>query len=143
MRNPLTPKQEAFCLAYIETGNASEAYRRAYSASKMKPETVNREANTLLSNHNITTRLDVLRQPAIEKAQMTLEGHLKDLKELRDKAKEAEQFSAAIAAEIARGKAAGVHVEKSETKVTGALGFSGVNLTIGNKQPNGFKPTSP
>lgn len=25
----LTPKQEAFCLAYIETGNASEAYRRA------------------------------------------------------------------------------------------------------------------
>ncbi|SQE31532.1 Terminase small subunit [Mannheimia haemolytica] len=26
----LTPKQEAFCLAYIETGNASEAYRQAY-----------------------------------------------------------------------------------------------------------------
>ncbi|WP_311514794.1 LEM-3-like GIY-YIG domain-containing protein [Oligella urethralis] len=25
----LTPKQEAFCLAYIETGNASEAYRRS------------------------------------------------------------------------------------------------------------------
>jgi phage terminase small subunit len=26
----LTPKQEAFAQAYIETGNASEAYRRAY-----------------------------------------------------------------------------------------------------------------
>lgn len=26
----LTPKQEAFCLAYLETGNASEAYRHVY-----------------------------------------------------------------------------------------------------------------
>ena len=35
----LTPKQEAFCLAYMETGNASEAYRRAYDADNMKPAT--------------------------------------------------------------------------------------------------------
>ena len=27
---PLTQKQEAFALAYVETGNAAEAYRRAY-----------------------------------------------------------------------------------------------------------------
>lgn len=31
----LTIKQEAFCQAYIETGNASEAYRTAYAADKM------------------------------------------------------------------------------------------------------------
>ena len=37
----MTPKQEAFCLAFIETGNASDAYRRAYSAGKMKPATIN------------------------------------------------------------------------------------------------------
>lgn len=37
----LTPKQETFCLAYIETGNASEAYRQAYDAENMKPDTVN------------------------------------------------------------------------------------------------------
>lgn len=36
----LTIKQEAFCQAYIETGNASEAYRTAYAADKMKPEAV-------------------------------------------------------------------------------------------------------
>jgi len=40
----LTIKQEAFCQAYIEKGNASEAYRMAYAADKMKPETVNRNA---------------------------------------------------------------------------------------------------
>ena len=30
----LTPKQEKFCQKYIEMGNASEAYRQAYNASK-------------------------------------------------------------------------------------------------------------
>jgi hypothetical protein len=30
MKRPLTPKQEAFCLAYIETGNASESYISTY-----------------------------------------------------------------------------------------------------------------
>lgn len=30
----LTPKQEAFAQAYVETGNASGAYRRAYNAGK-------------------------------------------------------------------------------------------------------------
>ncbi len=49
---------------------------------------------------------------------MTLEGHLRALAELRDKAKAANQFGAAITAEIARGKASGVHIEKSEQTVT-------------------------
>ena len=41
MAKKLTPKQESFCLAYIETGNASEAYRQAYDVGpKTKPETV-------------------------------------------------------------------------------------------------------
>ncbi len=52
---PLTPKQEKFCLAYLETGNASEAYRRAYNAAKMKAATVNRNAKALLDNTKITT----------------------------------------------------------------------------------------
>ena len=33
--NELTQKQENFCLAYIETGNASEAYRKAYNAAEI------------------------------------------------------------------------------------------------------------
>ena len=31
--NALTPKQDAFACAYVETGNASEAYRRAYDVA--------------------------------------------------------------------------------------------------------------
>lgn len=113
----LTPKQEAFCLAYLETGNASEAYRRCYNASRMKPATVNKRANELLSKGVITGRLDELRKPAVEKAQMTLEGHLKRLADLSDAAEDAGQFGAAITAETNRGRAAGFYVEKIKADV--------------------------
>ena len=35
----LTIKKNAFAMAYIETGNASEAYRRSYDAGNMAPHT--------------------------------------------------------------------------------------------------------
>ena len=56
----LTPKQEAFAQAYIETGNASEAYRRSYNASNMKEETVWRKAKEVMDNGKVTARLHEL-----------------------------------------------------------------------------------
>lgn len=55
----LTAKQEAFCLAYVETGNASEAYRRAYDvASDSKPETVWQSSSRLLADPKVAARVD-------------------------------------------------------------------------------------
>lgn len=110
----LTPKQEAFCLAYLETGNASEAYRRSYSAENMKAPTIAVKASELLANGKVAVRIDELRKPVVAAARMTLESHLADLKMLRDRALEAEQYSAAITAETNRGKAAGLYTEKHE-----------------------------
>ena len=114
----LTIKQETFCQKYVETGNASEAYRHAYDAGGMKPASVNRKAKELLDNGKIAARLEELRAPAAQAAQITLESHLRRLEELSAAAQQAGQMAAAITAEIARGKAAGVHVEKSEALVT-------------------------
>lgn len=75
----LTQKQEAFCLAYIETGNASEAYRRAYNAANMKPETVNRKAKELLDNGKIAARLKELNEKAVSAAVMTRQEALERL----------------------------------------------------------------
>ena len=108
----LTHKQEKFCLAYIETGNASEAYRQAYSSSKMKPESVNESASRLLAAVKIAARLEQLRAPVRERAQITLESHLERLNHLSLMAEQAEQYSAAIKAEESRGKVAGLYVEK-------------------------------
>ena len=60
MEAKLTPKQEKFCHAYLEGGNASAAYRTAYSASRMKTETVNRKAKALLDNGKIRARIQQL-----------------------------------------------------------------------------------
>jgi len=64
----LTAKQETFCLEYVQTGNASEAYRRAYDADRMKPETVHRMAHALLKSHKVTARIEDLRKDIEENA---------------------------------------------------------------------------
>jgi phage terminase small subunit len=116
MGTMLTPKQENFCLAYVETGNASEAYRRVYSVENMKPESVNRKAKELIDDGKVTARIEELRASAREAAKLTLEKHLRDLMKLRDEAQAQGQLSAAINAEIARGKAAGLYVLKAEVQ---------------------------
>ncbi|MGX5660007.1 terminase small subunit [Castellaniella ginsengisoli] len=134
----LTQKQESFCLAYIETGNASEAYRRSYSAGGMKPETVNRKAKALLDDGKIAARLQDLRRPAVEAAQMTLESHLARLAFLSKKAERARQYSAAITAETNRGRAAGFYTEKVDHTTGGKpmptpAAPAVINVTIGGK----------
>jgi phage terminase small subunit len=116
----MTPKQEAFAVAYVETGNASEAYRRAYDASRTKPDVVHVKASQLLADGRVAVRVKELQAKAAEKAGITLESHLADLQRLRDIAQQRGQLAAAIGAEIARGKAAGVHIERTAVEVTHA-----------------------
>ncbi len=75
----LTPKQEAFCLAYLKTGNASEAYRQAYSAKNMKPETINNKASALLKKGEIGARLEHLNKSAVTDSVMTRQRALERL----------------------------------------------------------------
>lgn len=70
-RTKLTQKQEAFCIAYIECGNASDAYRSAYNSENMKPETVNRKAKELTDNGKIAARIKELNSKAVTDAVMT------------------------------------------------------------------------
>ena len=109
----LTQKQENFCAAYIEIGNASDAYRKAYPGTRMSDKTLNEAASRLLKNSKVVARLEELRKPVAESAQITLSQHLSKLEELRELAKEEGKYVPAIQAEIARGKAAGLYVERS------------------------------
>lgn len=80
----LTQKQENFCLAYIETGNASEAYRRAYNADCMKSETVNVKASQLLKQDKIRVRLEELQEQAEKKAIVTKEYVLQKMVDIAE-----------------------------------------------------------
>jgi phage terminase small subunit len=62
----LTIKQERFCHEYIDTGNATESYRRTYSTERMKEATVNRNAKSLLDHNKISARIQYLRDQITE-----------------------------------------------------------------------------
>jgi len=75
----LTIKQSNFCNFYVESGNASEAYRRAYSCEKMKDESVNNKAYELLKNVEITGRVNELKESLQSKSDITKERILTEL----------------------------------------------------------------
>jgi len=53
----LTPKQKKFCDYYLESGNASEAYRRAYPDCK-DSKSSNGNASRLISNDSVKRYLE-------------------------------------------------------------------------------------
>jgi phage terminase small subunit len=73
MTDNLTPKQEAFCLRYIETGNATEAYRLSYDAEDMKPASISRKAFELLENVKITAYIAELKARQIKRHDVTID----------------------------------------------------------------------
>lgn len=80
----LTPKQEAFALAYFETGNAAEAYRRAYDvAENAKDSWVYVEACQLLDHPKIAQRIQELRAQAEKLSIYTRQKALDELEEAR------------------------------------------------------------
>jgi len=78
----LTQKQEKFILKYFECGNASEAYRHAYSTKRMSEKVIINEASLLLKNRDITVRLEELRAKAEEESTYTVAKVLKTYDEV-------------------------------------------------------------
>lgn len=113
----MTPKQEAFCLAYVETGNASEAYRRSYNAEGMKPESVNRKAKEVLDNGKIRARLAELQSAHVERHNFTVDDMVRQLDEDRQFARELETPAAAISASMGKAKVLGFLTDKVEATV--------------------------
>ena len=75
----LTIKQENFCTKYVECGNASGAYRSAYSCDNMKAITVNRKSFDLLNNGKIAARIEELKNELKDKSDITKERILSEL----------------------------------------------------------------
>ena len=108
----LTIKQETFCQKYIETGNASEAYRQAYDAGGMKPETINRKACELLGDGKIAARVAELRETTIVRVHgITVASLIAELEEARQVARTREQAAPMVQATMGKAKLAGLDKE--------------------------------
>lgn len=128
----LTDKQEAFARAYIETGNASEAYRRAYNAGNMKENSIWRKAKELMDNGKVTARIEQLREQLAEKNEITIERLTKmtlDAYALAMKDSVA-QSSAAVRAVEMLGKLHGLVTDKK-------------HVTSDNRHTHSAEPLSP
>ena len=110
----LTPKQERFWIEYLATGNASEAYRRAYHTARMTERTIQKRASELLAHVAIAGRIAAAREKAEDQSVYTLQQHMDELKTLRELAKRNGQISAAVAAEVKRGELMGYYVQRRE-----------------------------
>jgi phage terminase small subunit len=137
----LTPKQLTFCRAYVETGNASEAYRRAYNASAMKTATIGRKAMELMSNGTITAYITALKAEtdgAATKAlgltrEWIIEGLMSNaragaaLVQTKDGGQAPVNLAAANQALIALGKVDTMGLFAEKLEVTGKAGAALIN----------------
>ena len=114
-KDGLTDKQEAACQAYIECGgNQSEAYRMAYDAENMKPETVWTEACLLFGDPNVSRRVLELQASHAERHNVTVDTITAELDENRELAIEEKQPAAATAATMGKAKIHGLVTDKKE-----------------------------
>ncbi|MFI4919849.1 MAG: terminase small subunit [Legionellales bacterium] len=121
----LTVKQESFCKLYIEHGNASEAYRRAYNAENMQAATINRKAFELTENGNITARLKELRKGHAARHAVTVDSLVDELEDARQVAKADNRPSAMVSATM--GKARLMGLDKGVTENVGELSIIHIN----------------
>ena len=111
----LTPKQETFAMAYVETGNASEAYRMSYDVSPDTTESsiwVN--ASKVRNNDKVSLRIEELQELAQERHSITIDTLTKELEQARKTAQEAGQSSAMVAATMGKAKLHGLLTDKKE-----------------------------
>ena len=129
----LTPQQEAFCLGLVKHGNATQAYRDAYPNQRMNPNSLAVAACKLQALPKVSLRLVGLRSEARKHAGITLAEHLDTLAAIRQEARAAMQYGAAVSAETARGKASGLYdAEDDSSDVPVAVNVT-VNVVDGRK----------
>ena len=115
MTDKLTPKQEAFAMAYVESGNASKAYKTAYNVNENTSDnTISVEASKLKIIPKITLRILELQEFAQERHSITIDSLTKELEQARKTAQEAGQASPMVAATMGKAKLHGLLTEKTE-----------------------------
>ena len=119
LKQKLTPKQILFVSNYVQqtlTGkiSAAEAARKAGYSDNRARQTAHELLNPKL-NPYIVEAINELKQDLYETSGVSMASHLTALKEMRDEARSDKHYSAAINAEVARGRVAGFYDLKNKT----------------------------
>ena len=120
LKQKLTPKQMLFVTNYVQstlTGkmSASEAARKAGYSETRARQTAHELLNPKI-NPYIVEAINEMKQDLYETSGVSMASHLTALKEMRDEARDNNHYSAAINAEVARGRVAGFYELKNKAE---------------------------
>lgn len=112
----LTPKQRQFAELLVSGGlTQADCYRRVYDVKPTtSPDNIAISANRVANYPQVKAFVAELRKEVTRQIGVSLEDHLAKLAELRDRADGASKFGPAVNAEVARGKACGLYIERTE-----------------------------
>lgn len=111
----LTEKQEQYAQAIARGVLPEDAYREIFlSKRELTKKQIREYSFEQLANPGLLKRIEELRAMSLAQTTLSLANHLDELAKLRERAMYRGHYASAISAEIARGKAAGLYVEKIE-----------------------------
>lgn len=110
------PRKFRFAVEYLACGNMTEAFRNTFP---VRPPEFNKslDGKQYFSDPEVQAIIRKLQERMMANGLLTLEEHLEMLALIRDKALEDGKYGPAVTAEVARGKAAGLYIERREINV--------------------------
>ena len=113
----LSQMRDNFCLEFVKSGNASDAYRKSYSCENQKEATVNNNAYKLMQHSEIITRIKELRDKAESIAIMTIEQR----KEMLSRFAWEEESDKAMKAIDLLNKMDSVYIQRQDVTTSGSV----------------------
>ncbi len=118
----LTAKQEQFVQGIISGMSQADAYRSAYSTSKMADKTIHENASRLANDSKVRARIDELRGQLTKETIMTAQKRLEWLTEAIQS--EDVAINDKLKAIDIMNKMQGEYVQKVQAEVTNAVNIS-------------------
>ena len=92
----LTPKREAFAQAVANGKTQADAYREAFNAANMKPETIWSKASELMADGKVAARVEELRELLASKQLWSREDNVNTLKSIIESSDKASDTISAV-----------------------------------------------
>lgn len=119
----VTEQQEKFCRVFVETGNASEAYRQSYKADRKSANSVAVDASRLLDNPKVNLRINALRETHTKRHNITVDTLLEKLNTVFTTALAAETPQSSAAVQAVMGQAKLLGLDKQLIELSGEVGI--------------------
>lgn len=117
----VTAQEEKFSHAFVETGNASQAYRQSYKSDKMSANAIGVDASRLLDRPRVALRIKQLREKHSVRHNVTVDSLISELEEARQAALRAETVQASAATGATMGKAKLLGLDKQLIELSGEV----------------------